>query len=357
MKRKWFIAAAIAAVAAVSTPAIAGATPTPTPSTAPVTVASGLHNPRQISVGPFGILAVAEAGSGNVGGTIHDIPCGNGPEGPSCIGNSGSVTGILGAGSNHPLAVRVINGLMSAAAPDGSAAVGMDAVSFGSSGQLSGIFTKIPAPLPQPLASQNGQLVNFTFQGLQSIADIGDYSLAHPLPGHGPDSDPYGVLARGGVYYVADAANNTLMKVKKDGTISVIATFRHGSDQGGIDGVPTSVAEHHGKLYVGELGSLAPGQGQITVLKPNGGVVKTIKGLTSVTSLAVAPNGDIYATEIFSGAPFASPGALVKIPASGGPWVTTVLPTPGGVAVSCGHVYVSINSVSPTDGAVVRLPL
>ena len=357
MKRKWFIAVALVAFAAVTTPTVAGATskPTPTPP-APVTVVSGLHNPRQIAVGPFGVLAVAEAGSGNVGGTIHDIPCGDGPEGPSCIGNSGSITGILGAGTSHPLSARLFNGLMSAAAPDGSAAVGMDALSFGPTG-LAGIFTKIPGvPLPQPLASQNGQLVKFTLHGIQPIANIGDYSLANPLPGHGPDSDPYGVLSSGKVHYVADAANNTLLKVKKNGQISVVATFRHGSDQGGLDGVPTSIAEHNGNLYVGELGSLAPGQGQVTVLKPNGTVVKTITGLTSVTAVAVAPNGDVYATEIFSGAPFGSPGALVKIPANGGPRVTTTLPTPGGVAVMGGKVYVSINSVSPTDGAIVRLP-
>jgi hypothetical protein len=356
MKRKWFIAAAVAASAVVSMPTVAGATskPTPTPP-APVTVVSGLHNPRQIAVGPFGILAVAEAGSGNVGGTIHDIPCGVGPEGPSCIGNSGSITGILGAGSNHPLSARLFNGLMSAAAPNGTNAVGMDALSFGPTG-LAGIFTKIPGvPLPQPLASQNGQLVKFTLHGVQPIANIGDYSLANPLPGHGPDSDPYGVLSTGGVHYVADAANNTLLKVK-NGHISVVATFRHGSDQGGLDGVPTSIAEHNGYLYVGELGSLAPGQGQITVLKPNGTVVKTITGLTSVTSIAVAPNGDIYATELFTGAPFVTSGALVKIPANGGPRVTTTLSAPGGVAVVGGKVYVSINSISPTDGAIVRLP-
>ena len=85
-------------------------------------------------------------------------------------------------------------------------------------------------------------------------------------------------------------------------------------------------------------------------------MLRTYTGLSSVTGVAVARNGDIYATEIFTGEPFNSPGALVKIPADGGPRVTTTLPAPGGVAVDHhGNVYVSINSVSGTDGSVIRI--
>ena len=47
--------------------------------------------------------------------------------------------------------------------------------------------------------------------------------------------------------------------------------------------------------------------------------LKVYTGLSSVTSVAVAKNGDIYATELFTGAPFTSAGALVKIPANGMP--------------------------------------
>ena len=60
----------------------------------------------------------------------------------------------------------------------------------------------------------------------------------------------------------------------------------------------------------------------------SGTVLRTISGLSSVTGVAVAPNGDVYVTQLFTGAPFGSPG---------------------GVAVSNGKVYVSINSVSPTE--------
>src|SRR4029077_5977318 len=118
-------------------PGVANAHPAPTPPPGPVTVASGLHNPRQIAVGPFGTLAVAEAGSGNVGASISGTSCFVGPEGPACLGNTGSVTAIVAPGTRFATPFRVAKGLQSVAAPDGSNAVGLDAVSFDPLGRLS----------------------------------------------------------------------------------------------------------------------------------------------------------------------------------------------------------------------------
>ena len=89
MKKVLISLAAAVVFAAVAAPGIADAHPTPAPPAGPVTVASGLHNPRQIAVGPLGTLAVAEAGSGNVGASVAGA-CFDGPEGPACIGNTGS---------------------------------------------------------------------------------------------------------------------------------------------------------------------------------------------------------------------------------------------------------------------------
>ena len=59
-----------------------------------------------------------------------------------------------------------------------------------------------------------------------------------------------------------------------------------------FDGVPTSIAEHKGKIYVGQLSSLNPGQAKITVLTKEGKVLRTYTGLSSVTGVAVARNGE-----------------------------------------------------------------
>ena len=115
------------------------------------------------------------------------------------------------------------------------------------------------------MASQNGKLLRFGSQHrtMTSIADIGKYSLTNPLPGHEPDTDPYGVLASGADRFVVDAANNTLLNVL-DGQIQRVATFEP-PVAAPIDGVPTSIAEHNGHLYIGQLSSLEPGKAKVTV--------------------------------------------------------------------------------------------
>jgi hypothetical protein len=332
---------------------------TATAATPPWTVvASGLNNPRQMSFGPHGNLYVAEAGSGKVGASDQSGGCFPGPEGEICAGNTSSVTRIRDP-RHDPETRRVQTGLLSfGGATDGSAAIGLDAVSL-KGDKVYGIVTwGPPNVLPRSVAAQNGQLVSFSRHGgkVKLVADIGAFSLSHLLPGREPDSNPYGVLATDDDVYVVDAANNTLLEVD-DGRIKVVATFEtRAADGSGFDGVPTSIARHDGKLYVGQLSSFEPGKAKITVFTESGKRLKTYEGLSSVTSVAVAKNGDIYATEIFAGAPFASEGALVKIPHDGGPRVTTPLPTPGGVAVDRrGNVYVSINSVEVGTGQVIRI--
>jgi len=319
----------------------------------PVTIATGLHNPRQMTFSQNGSLYVAEAGTGKLGASDQSGTCEEGPEGPSCAGNTSSVTRI-GEPWGKAKTSRPITGLLSFAGPDGTGATGVDAVAFDGS-ILYGIETYgPPSSLPTSVANQNGKLLRLRRDGTkESIVDIASFALAHPPAGHEPDSDPYGLLIRGNNFYVADAASNALYNYKHH-TIETIHTFE-ARPADPFDGVPTSIAEHNGRLYVGQLSSLNPGAAKVTVLSKSGTVLRTYTGLSSVTGVAVARNGDIYATEVFTGEPFNSPGALVKIPADGGPRVTTTLPTPGGVAVDRhGNVYVSINSVTP-DGSVIRI--
>jgi hypothetical protein len=326
------------------------------PASPGVTVASGLDNPRQIAVGHDGSLYVAEAGKGQLDASDQSGGCTTGPEGdPICGGNTSAITRIEHPGGT-PEASRVVSGLLSFAGPDGSGATGIDAVTVTRSGTLFGIETYGPAnTLPASVAAQNGKLLRFNDEGQpKAVADIGSYSLAHQLAGHEPDTDPYGVLVRKGTVYVADAATNAVYSVKH-GAISLFAAFESHTT-GPIDGVPTSIARRGERIYVGQLSSLEPGQAKVTVFDRHGDRIRTITGLSSVTGVAVADNGDVYATEIFTGIPFQSDGALVKIPADGGPQVTTPLPAPGGVAVEGHDVYVSINSVMPGTGSVIRLP-
>ena len=359
MRKLAFLVVATAAAVAASTSLTGVAAAAPAKAAAPswTTVAGGLNNPRQLTFDAKGNLYVAEAGTGKVGSHDHSGTCQPGPEGPSCGGDTGSVTRIKNP-SGVASSRRVVKGLLSFAAPDGTGATGIDAVSVAPlSGDIWGIMTYgSPASLPKSVANQNGRLIEFDKGGKTDLHfDVAKYSLTHPIAGHAPDSDPYGLLRINGTSYVADAAANAVYQIDAWDHLKTVATFNSRPTLR-RDAVPTSIATANGKFYVGQLGSLIPGAGKITVFNSSWSGLKAYTGLSSVTSVAVAKNGDIYATELFAGAPFASAGALVKIPANGTAWVSTPLPTPGGVAVDAwGHVYVSINSVLPGGGSVIRL--
>jgi hypothetical protein len=319
------------------------------------TIATGLHNPRQMSVGPDGSLYVAEAGTGPVG-AAQPGTCTKGEEGESCAGDTASIT-VIENPAGEPYTFRWVKGLLSVADHLGDGAVGLNAVSVTRTGQVYGIVSGgDPATLPASVLDQNGQLLRFRLDGSYvPVAGISAHALDNPLPGlDRPDSNPYGVLALRGKILVADAGANRVFTVR-DGEVETFATFEF-RPQDDIDGVPTSIAYHDGKIYVGQLGSLEPGRAKITIYDLEGDVLDTITGLSSVTGVAVAPNGDIYAAEIFTGPPGPdTKGALVKIPADGSERTTVELDAPGGVAVDrAGNVYVTVNSVSGSDGKVIR---
>ena len=149
--------AAVTAVGLSTVVAGSAAADPSAPSLPGVVVADGLNNPRQMQ---FGVTGVRRRGRlGNVNATDAGS-CGTGPEGPVCAGNTSSITRISNsAGSACPS--RVVSGLLSLAAPDGSNAVGVDAVSGDLRvGGLYGIMTYGPAGiLPASVAGQNGQLL------------------------------------------------------------------------------------------------------------------------------------------------------------------------------------------------------
>jgi hypothetical protein len=338
------------------------------------TVVSGLDNPRGLAFGPDGRLYVAEAGHGGPSCS---------PDGSTCVGLTSGISRInIAAGTSR----RVVKGLISVAGSDGTAATGVDGVSF-QGNSLYGIETGasaqvppsgFPAWLTRAARNQLGRLIraNTSTGRWSSVANVGMrdwvWSGNHKnlVPGQFPDANPYGVLALPGTQWVVDAGSNTLDRVH-NGTVSVVRFFPNPPSS---DAVPTCLAKgRDGALYVGELtgGGNAPGASVVWRFAPSTGrLTKWATGLTAVTGCGFGRNGLFYATELSSlGLDNAAPGTgrVVQVPAHSSSPVIIVagLNFPGGFAAGPGGaLYVSDWSVLPAHGpagaptgSVVRITL
>jgi hypothetical protein len=328
------------------------------------TVASGLDNPRDLAFGPGG-LYVAEAGHG--GGEC----VAGGEEGTQCLGFTSGISRIdVHSQSAH----RIVSGVASIAGEDGSAATGIDGISF-SGGKLYGIVAAASDAVPDEglkpetaagLKAQLGRLIKVSRHGdWKDVADVGHvdwlWSIDHQdlVPGQFPDANPYGVYASRWGQWVVDAATNTIDLVRRNGQVSVEQFIPNPPVS---DAVPTCIDRGpDGALYVGELtgGGNGPGAARVWRYAPweSDPLTQWASGLTAVTGCGFGRDGKFYATEfstegLENGAP--GTGAVVRVPAHSTSPITVAsgLNFPGGFAAGrdC-SIYVSNWSIAPASGA------
>jgi hypothetical protein len=301
-------------------------------------VADHLDNPRQIAVHD-GAVYVAEAGLGGVPAA---------PDAPG-FGFNGAVTRV-----RNGKAKRVQTGLLSVSAGEGDV-VGVDALAFRGD-QLYGIATGAcvpPGTFPPDVAAQAGKVLRLDGgTDLEAVGDASSIECANDPDGQGPDTDPYGLAIRGGTFFVADAAGNDVVKIRK-GEPSVAAVLSTTTQP-----VPTSLAfGPDGGLYIGSL-NFEGGAGGAAVYRLDvhtGALSVYASGLTAVTGIAFDKRGNLYASELTTaiGETGLSPdGDVVVIPPGGGVAGRRVLGTgalhfPAGVGVDRDGVYVSNWSIAP----------
>ncbi|MGA8046465.1 MAG: ScyD/ScyE family protein [Dermatophilaceae bacterium] len=339
-------------------------------------VASGLDNPRQLSVGPKGDLFVAEAGRGGSG------PCVTGPEGDSvCFGKSGAITRVSLNGKHTGSQQRVLTKLPSIAGQGtGEQAIGPHDVIVEGSKKL--VFTvglgADPAVRTEYKALKDmGTLRSATIGSKKTklIADIAKHE-ARKNPIHDPDSNPVGFIRHDSGYVVTDAGGNTLVDVSKKGRTSTLAVFE---DQLALappflelppgteipaQAVPTSVVKGPGgALYVSQLTGFPFEKGLANIYKVDkrGKVSVYATGLTNVTDLAFGPGNVLYAVQLSTEGLLTGPiGSVVAIPKGGGSSHTVVagnLFAPYGIAIKGKTAYVTTGSVAPGAGQVIAIPL
>lgn len=343
-------------------------------------VATGLNNPRGITIGRSGTIYVAEAGRGGEG------PCLEGPEGNVCYGPTGAVTRIRDGEQE-----RIVDDLPSLASEDGSGATGPHDVALdkGTVYTVVGLGNNPEARDELGDVGENfGQVVRLNRDGTWDARDdLAGYEADNDPDGAGPDSNPYSLRVIKGKRVVADAGGNTLVQVTETDTFKTLAVFPTREvpfpelPQAPPDApppgtpipmqsVPTSlVPGPNGSYFVGELTGFPFPVGGARVYKVTRGDTTPdvyAEGFTNIVDVAYS-KGNLYVLELFSkgllqaqGPDADITGRLVEVAPDG--TQTTIasdgLNAPGGMAIGPdGAIYVSTFSILPEQGQVVRIEL
>jgi len=339
------------------------------------TVATGLDNPRGLTIGANGAIYVAEAGRGG------DGTCIAAPEGgEQCYGATGAVTRIVDGKQE-----RIANGLPSLANEIGSNAIGPHHVANVAPG-----VTYVTVGLGADPAVREqfelegvdfGQLVQLMPDGTwRSLHDVSEYEANVNPDGGVADSNPYGLLAGPTGWIVADAGGNALINMPLGSTTpSTLAVFPTREVQHSVpnvpnplpmQSVPTSVGfGPDGALYVGELTGFPFPAGEARVYRVMPGQEPTVyaEGFTNVVDIAFGTDGNLYVLEMardgllpamMSGTE--PTGRLVRVGPDGTQTtlVADELSAPGGLAIGAdGTLYVTNHSTTPGGGEVLRIKM
>ena len=212
------------------------------------------------------------------------------------------------------------------------------------------------------------------------VADLGAYEAAHNPDGKQIDSDPYGLAVNGRGAVMTDAGANDLLAISRTGAISTLAVFPDqmadapaflGLPPGTkipTESVPTAVTRGpDGAWYVGELTGFPFQVGLARIWRVVPGHAPTVfaTGFTNIIDLQFDKHGRLFVLEmakfglLAAEAPGGDPsGALIRINRNGSRTevASAGLILPGGVAIdSHDHIYVTINSIFPAIGQVVRI--
>jgi hypothetical protein len=367
------------------------------PVTAVKVIASGLNQPKKLSLASDGSLIVALSGNG-----VAPSSCTDGDQ-ASCANRSGAIDEVSSSGAVSTL----LSGLSSVSSGGADAQATGPAEALAANGSLQTLFqgSVINARTGEQVYGSAGsdldKLLRFSNAGSSPSveADLGSFEARYnPSHSAGTErrygfpaihSDPYAIAPYRGGYAIADAGADDVLFVSPSGKISVLAvlpTIKERAPAGAFGkrqkkaieaqahAVPDSIAVGpDGALYVGELGGVPYGLGKSDVYRVLPGHRPTVfaRGFTSIADIAFDSSGRLLVLEIDRKG-LNDPGFNTGDPASGvllrvnrGGAHQTLLAKgliyPTGIAVSGSRVYVSNYGVSSASagrgGEILRVTL
>jgi hypothetical protein len=336
----------------------------PSGSDAVTTVMTGLDNPRGIVFGGGdddddddgggSTLYVAEAGEGGAGPCVPIPP--PPPRPPACYGPTGAISQL-----RRGVQRQIVTGLPSNAPPDGREANGPNDISL-----RGGMFVTFGLGMNPALrpgfgagGADFGKLVRIRGNGWRPIADLAAYEAANNPDNGPPDSNPYGLLRAGGAHYVAEAGGNTLLRVRNNGSISLVTVLPSRPQGRDTDSVPTVVVRGpDGKLYVGEATGFPFPPMMARIYRIVDGTAQIWQtGFTMIVDMVFARDRTLYVLQHSTGTPGqVPPGSVVRVEPNGArSTAVTGLQQPTSLAFGpdC-KLYVTNRAIFRDVGEVVR---
>jgi DNA-binding beta-propeller fold protein YncE len=275
-------------------------------------IASGLNNPRGITLGPDGMLYIAEAG---IGGPDLGDNCFEGPEGYACYGESAGVSRVNYDGSGQE---RLLDNMPSFADPaSGVGAIGTHDVAFDEDGQMYATVGLGMNPLSRtanlgPGGVNMGHLARIDNDPLEgysweNIVDIGQYEIDNNPDENVIDTNPWGLLDRpGGLgkFAMSDAGGNSLLDVNaNNGVVIALSVFpTREVSMIPMHAVPVGINfDANGDFYVGQLTGFPFPVGEAYVFSvPSGGGDPTPiqMGFTHAIDVVHGSDGSIFVLQM-----------------------------------------------------------
>lgn len=327
--------------------------------------AEGLDNARGLSFGPDGLLYVTELGSGK-GAESAGCFASAEPGLDLCLTNTGALTRIDANG----MLEGVVDGLPSLALGDGFENAGPQDIEFDAAGNPYIVYGYLGDPArrdvalnaiagnPYPATDLIGSelfgsllSVDFATGELTQVADLAEFELLNNFDSGAVESNPNALAIANGTAYITDGSSNSLLTygfgTEELSQAVLFPTEDVPTDSLVLPGpppmsladamavppfslqyVPTSVAiGPDGAAYVTEFTGFPFPQGaaEVTRVGSDGELSPYVDGLTQLTDLAWAPNGDLYAIQFANESSVSGgmAGSLLRIAPDGA--VTTLL--------------------------------